>query len=396
MNYNPRDAFSESLYTGYKLRELYGGQWQLEKWDAGLDPAKPSPAKSTPAKPTPAKLTPTQKALPQQAVSATIPSTELVKAEQRRSQKARPWKLKKVLAGAHQGWVLSTAVDPVTNSWFVSGLADAQIKVWDLALASLKATLPGHIMGVRALAVLSRHPYLFSGAEDKTLRCWDLERLHLAAGCQIRNYHGHVGGVYAVALHPELDLLFSAGRDSVVRVWDIRSRTQVMVLSGHRGEISSLATQLADPQVCLASMDLTVKMWDLRTQKCHMTLTHHTKSVRLMALHPHELTMVSADATGEFMEWVLPGGQLLSRFGDRSGIVNTLAVNPATNELFAGYNDGQMQMLDYETGATLSQWATVPLQGTPLATIYTSSFDMSGLRLITGENDKSIKIWGTD
>ena len=31
------------------------------------------------------------------------------------------WKCLRVMAGAHQGWVRSCTVDPVTNKWFVTG-----------------------------------------------------------------------------------------------------------------------------------------------------------------------------------------------------------------------------------------------------------------------------------
>lgn len=313
--------------------------------------------------------------------------------------KGDSWHLHKVLAGAHQGWVRSVAVDEVTNSWFVTGLSDAQIKVWDLASNDVKATILGHILGVRSLVISKRYPYLFSGSEDKTLRCWDLERTNSASGCQIRNYHGHVGGVYALALHPELDLLFSAGRDSAIRVWDIRSKEQVMVLTGHRGDVTSLVSQIGDPQICSASTDSTVRLWDLRKQKTHVALTHHTKSVRLLVMHPEEMTMASSDSNGVIKQWVLPNGELLNSFGESSAelnIINTMAINPATNELFAGFGDGRMQFYDYETGKLAQETETTPAPGTDMSTIYASAFDMLGLRLITTENDKSIKIWRRD
>lgn len=80
-----------------------------------------------------------------------------------------PWKLMRVISG-HMGWVRSVAVDP-SNEWFVTGAADRNIKVWDLASGTLKLTLTGHINTVRGLAVSPRHPYLFSAGEDKQVKC---------------------------------------------------------------------------------------------------------------------------------------------------------------------------------------------------------------------------------
>ena len=49
------------------------------------------------------------------------------------------------------------------------------LQLWELASGRLKLTLTGHISAVRALAVSSRQPYLFSAGEDKQVKCWDLE-----------------------------------------------------------------------------------------------------------------------------------------------------------------------------------------------------------------------------
>lgn len=379
---NPHDALSEAVYANTKLEYMFQNP-EPTAMEIDSDP-------ETDIEPQRAGQLLNVARISQKDEKLTDLETENDDSNERKSS----WKLRRVLAGAHQGWVRSVTVDPVTNQWFVTGSSDATIKVWDLASGAMKATVTGHIMGVRALAVSKKYPYLFSGSEDKTVRCWDLERTNSDAGCQIRNYHGHVGGVYALALHPELDLLFSAGRDSAIRVWDLRSKSQVMVLTGHRSDISSLVCQAGDPQICSASMDSTVRLWDLRKQTTHLTLTHHSKSIRLLVMHPEEMTMASADSSGNIKQWLLPGGELLHAFGSSEAIINTLAINPATNELFTGCNDGGMEFYDYQTGNLRQKTHSTPAPGTNTSAIYASSFDMLGLRLITAESDKSVKIWG--
>lgn len=376
-NVNPSDRFSELLYTNKKLEFLAAKKPEVDDTNTAIVPPERKEER------------PGQVLL--SAKDTNLNSTRRI---------SIPWKPRRILAGAHQGWVRSIAVDPGTNLWFALGLTDAQIKVWDLASGDLRATISGHIMAVRALVVSERFPYLFSGSEDKTLRCWDLEKTNSESGCQVRSYHGHVGGIYALALHPELDVLFSTGRDSAIRVWDIRSRGQAMALTGHLGDVCALVSQTGEPQVCLAGMDGTIRLWDLRNLKCALTLTQHTKGVRLLVKHPHELTMVSVDSTGTINQWLLPGGQLLNTLRTPhsaqhdTNIVNTLAINPSTNELFAGFGDGRMNFYDYESGEIVQQTRTKAAEGLPMATIYASSFDMLGMRLMTCENDKSIKIWG--
>lgn len=365
----PSDTLSEAIYNNSRLEHIFGGisSTETSQKEAALTQVNSGPE--------------TTEAKPEQDPEAEDPTE---------------WHLLRVLAGAHQGWVRSVTVDPVTNQWFATGSSDSTIKVWDLASLQLKTTITGHIMGVRALEVSSKYPYLFSGSEDKTVKCWDLERTNSASGSEIRNFHGHVGGIYAMALHPELDLLFTGGRDSVVRVWDIRSKTEVMVLTGHRSDISSIASQTGDPQIVSSSMDSTVRLWDIRKQTTALTLTHHTKSVRLMAMHPQEMTMCSGDSSGNLKQWVLPGGELLNEFNTPTDgtIINTLSINPSTSTLFAGYDNGKMEFYNYVSGNLSQATKSIPVPGANEAAIYASAFDKSGLRLIVCEGDKSIKIWG--
>ncbi|CAK9437790.1 uncharacterized protein LODBEIA_P21680 [Lodderomyces beijingensis] len=311
------------------------------------------------------------------------------------------WKLLRTLAGAHQGWIQAVAIDETTNNWFATGSQDATIKIWNLQNNQIRATLTGHIMGVRTLAISRRFPYLFSGSEDKTMRCWDLERSHDASGCQIRNFHGHVGGVYALALHDAVDVVLSGGRDAVVRVWDIRTSKEVALLTGHTNDITSIIADASEPQVVTSSMDGTIKLWDLRNSKCITTITQHPKSIRDMKAHPLEYTFVSGDSGGGIKQWVLPKAELLENFerdehASGSKVINTLSINPVTNTLFAGYDDGKMDFYNYTSGKLIQSGYTRHLPGSEGAAIYASTFDMSGLRLITCEGDKSIKIWGDD
>lgn len=300
-----------------------------------------------------------------------------------------PWKLSRVVAG-HGGWVRCVAVDP-ENQWFCTGSADRTIKVWDLASGTLRVTLTGHIAAVRGLEVSARHPYLFSCGEDKTVKCWDLETNKV-----VRHYHGHLSGVYTLALHPTLDVLVSAGRDGVGRVWDMRTRQNVINLEGHRATISAVKCQEADPQVITGSMDTTVKLWDLAAGKTMSTLTHHHKGVRALALHPEEFTFASASADG-VKQWKCPEAQLLETFDHSGSIVNALAVQE-DGVCFAGCDDGYMDFYDWRTGHRF-QHDHAPAQPGSLdgeSGIFCASFDRTGLRLITGAADKSVKIWRPD
>ncbi|KAI8053980.1 WD40-repeat-containing domain protein [Syncephalis plumigaleata] len=300
-----------------------------------------------------------------------------------------PWKLMRVISG-HLGWVRCLAVEP-GNKWFASGAGDRTIKIWDLASGTLKLSLTGHISSVRGLAVSNRHPYLFSAGEDKMVKCWDLEYNKV-----IRHYHGHLSGVYSLAVHPTLDVLVSAGRDAVARVWDMRTKQSIHVLTGHTNTVASVRTQAVDPQIITGSMDSTIRLWDLAAGKTMSILTHHKKSVRALELHPREFTFASGSADN-IKQWKFPDGKFLQNFEGHNAIVNTLSVNE-DGVMFSGADNGTMRFWDWNTGHCFQSSDAIVQPGSleSEAGIFTSTFDQSGLRLITGEADKTIKVWKED
>jgi pleiotropic regulator 1 len=95
-----------------------------------------------------------------------------------------------------------------------------------------------HTSTVRALGLSLRHPCLFSGGDDKMIKCWDLE-----TNKSVSEFYGHSSEVHTLALHLTLDVLVSGGTDGTVRVWDVRTRRNVHVLTGHTGTISDVKCQ---------------------------------------------------------------------------------------------------------------------------------------------------------
>ncbi|KAF2199241.1 pre-mRNA-splicing factor prp46 [Delitschia confertaspora ATCC 74209] len=320
------------------------------------------------------------------------PSSALVRKDtirQTRPEWHAPWKVMRVISG-HMGWVRSVCVEP-DNQWFATGSADRTIKIFDLASGQLKLTLTGHISAVRGLAVSPRHPYLFSCGEDKMVKCWDLETNKV-----IRHYHGHLSGVYALDLHPTLDVLVTGGRDGVARVWDMRTRTNIHVMAGHKGTVADLKCQEADPQVITGSMDSTIRLWDLAANKTMSVLTHHKKSVRALTLHPTEFTFASGSSQS-IKQWKCPEGAFMQNFEGHNAIINTLSANE-DNVMFSGGDDGTVAFWDWKTGHKFQSTQSIAQPGSldAEAGVMCSTFDKTGLRLITGESDKSIKIWKQD
>ncbi|CAI9735388.1 pleiotropic regulator 1-like [Octopus vulgaris] len=300
-----------------------------------------------------------------------------------------PWKLYRVISG-HLGWVRCISVEP-KNEWFVTGGGDRVIKIWDLASGTLKLSLTGHISSVRGVCVSPRNPYLFSCGEDKLVKCWDLEYNKV-----IRHYHGHLSAVYGLDIHPTIDVLLSCGRDATARVWDMRTKACVHTMTGHTNTVAVVKCQAAEPQVITGSHDCTIRLWDLAAGRTRATLTNHKKSIRSLVLHPTKYSFTSG-SPDNIKQWKFPDGNFIQNLTGHNAIINTLGMN-SDNVLVSGADNGTMYFWDWKTGYNFQriQAAVQPGSIDSEAGIFACTFDHSGSRLITGEADKSIKIYKED
>ena len=140
-------------------------------------------------------------------------------------------------------------------------------------------------------------------------------------------------------------------------------------------------------------MDTHIRLWDLVAGKTSSILTHHKKSVRALALHPTEFSFASG-AADNIKKWQFPKGKFMQNLSGHNSIINTMAIND-DGVLFSGADDGSMTLWDYRSGHCFQKIQTQVQPGSlsSEAGIFCSAFDMSGSRLITGEADKTIKIY---
>ncbi|KAG8348764.1 WD domain [Trypanosoma vivax] len=307
------------------------------------------------------------------------------------------WKMSKVLVG-HRGWVWCAAVDP-SNSWFATGGGDAVVKVWDLTTGTLKLNLTGHKEGVRSLSLSALSPYMFTGSDDHSIKCWDLERNEI-----IRDFYGHKGAVHCVSAHPSLDIIASGGRDKTVRVWDVRTRSCVHLLVGHTDSVMSLVVQQGNPQVISGGSDGIIYLWDIIAGRAFTRLTRHKKPVRGLTIgRQGKLVSCGADnirvwslTTSEFLFNASTAHGGADDVGQESYRWSCCSISPR-NVLAVGSQEGKLALYDgpqsrlppYQFTKTRSVPGTLPGEGG----INCIAFDVSGSRMITGESDKSVKVW---
>uniref|UniRef100_A0A4W3HVG8 WD repeat and SOCS box containing 2 n=1 Tax=Callorhinchus milii TaxID=7868 RepID=A0A4W3HVG8_CALMI len=144
-----------------------------------------------------------------------------------------------------------------------TGLANGEIKLWDVPTGKKKTRflfhLKGHRAVVRSLAFSpSGSLILVSGSRDKTLHVWDLKQ----DGKLLRVLTGHSHWVYCCSLSPDANVLCSVGGGRTVLLWNMLSYELIRRLDGHEGDVVSCDFSPDGAMLVTASYDTQAIVWD--------------------------------------------------------------------------------------------------------------------------------------
>ena len=104
--------------------------------------------------------------------------------------------------------------------------------------------------------------------------------------CSIRTLKGHTGPVSAVAFTEDGRRLATGADDKTVRLWDVTTGAEARSFAGHTHALSSLAFTRDGQWLASGDADSKVKIWDVATGQERRTLTHDTGPVMSLGFSP--------------------------------------------------------------------------------------------------------------
>ncbi|WP_436757595.1 WD40 repeat domain-containing serine/threonine protein kinase [Streptosporangium sp. V21-05] len=282
------------------------------------------------------------------------------------------------------------------RSVIVSGANDRTVRLWDLATRRPLATLTGHTNWVRSVAVteLDGRTIAVSGGDDGTVRRWDL-----AARKPLGKAIDAAVPVFSLAL-AALDgepVVVTGGRDGSLHVWDLRTGKAIgKARRASDGAVFGLAAAELDgePVVFTGGGDGTVRRWPLRSGPGETLLTQRGQvSVVTTAELDGRLVVLSAGGARDIhIDDAAGGGEARPPIRDHSGWVYSLAVGRvgSLTVVVSGSNDATAQVHDLDTGKRAGRpfkahdhnvfaAAVAELDGSPVA--------------VTGGGDDTVRVW---
>ncbi|KAF7972847.1 hypothetical protein HWV62_16962 [Athelia sp. TMB] len=283
-----------------------------------------------------------------------------------------------------------------TGKRIAAGLADGDIAIWDGRTREFLGPLEGHeaYVGVAALDFSPDDKILVSGADDCTVRLWDL-----ATGAQIwKRPRRHDKMVQSVAFSHDGSRIAAGSGDGCVRIWDASPQQKTwkrdpvpdMETLGWAMAMSSDGKRIASG----VTTDHTIIVWNPAGDPAEqLVLTGHKGAIETISFSLDGLTLASGSQDSDISIWDVESGDLREKLSGHQGYVLALCYSPGdSSRIVSGSND-----------KTVRVWAIGGKGGAASqnmfshrSDVWTVAFSSDGNRVASGCSDGDILLWNVE
>ncbi|GJP28818.1 hypothetical protein NJB18091_15650 [Mycobacterium marinum] len=288
-------------------------------------------------------------------------------------------KLSKVLSG-HENYVWDVVVTPDGRT-AISASNDCTLRVWDIASGLPRSVLTGHTTWACSACADPTGTMVAGGAVDGTVRLWNLH-----TGEPIGSLPANATDAKVAWIHD--GRLVVGDSSGVVRVWaqDPSGWTTQHERVLHSAAILKIVAFGRDDEIATASADGTTVVWHADTGQIRVVLTGHTGDVNSVAIDRTGNVALTGGRDRSVALWDLAEGSCQVRMTGHLDIVWRVAISPLDTILASGSGDNTVRLWDRQTGTCLDELAHPDC-------VAAVTFDPTGTRLIVGCDDDNLYVY---
>eukprot|EP01118_Nematostelium_gracile_P005835 TRINITY_DN1862_c0_g1_i1.p1 TRINITY_DN1862_c0_g1~~TRINITY_DN1862_c0_g1_i1.p1 ORF type:complete len:603 (+),score=133.99 TRINITY_DN1862_c0_g1_i1:244-1809(+) len=237
------------------------------------------------------------------------------------------------------------------NKFLACGAEDKTVKVWDIAEKRLHHTFTGHDLDIYSLDWSKDGSLIVSGSGDKKAKIWSVERgecIHTLGQDEV----GPKDGVTSVAFSPDGRYVAAGSLDRIVRLWDAQTGYFLERFEGHTDSVYSVAFSPDGKSLASGSLDKTLKLWDLSSSRprsrCRSTFPGHKDFVLSVAFSPDGRWLISGSKDRSVQFWDPRSAVTHMMLQGHKNSVISVAVSPQGGVFATGSGDFRARMWKYE------------------------------------------------
>lgn len=220
-------------------------------------------------------------------------------------------------------------------------------------------TYQGHQDTICALAPIPGQARFVSGSHDGLMKIWNLR-----SDSSLTMRQGTDSYPTALNIFPAGFFMAAGLSDGRLEIWNLETGEVVRRLEGHQSPVTAIAITHNGQRLISGSQDRTVRIWNSLTGALHSHMDHQT-AIKTLAVTPDDKIVLAGesgnqDIPGLSKAWSIDTGLAGPEFNDMPGSRQYMAVLRNGRHVVSGSHEGQINLWDRETGASLRHLNAVP------------------------------------